>query len=793
MTTCREQEGKFLVLNKRPAWERGLPVNLQVSDGGLKIREEFEYTRASEMQLEELTGAMEVTDFAVGECNLLYVLDTTETLDKETQVIRYTHSISIYDSNQNSVERLHCLDPMFAHETSLDNDTQAHRASMTYAPGTLYVADTAGEQKILALAEINWQVRWTVGEFPETFDDALRLENPFAPVDMVVDRQGNLFALDQSNLAILKFDPAGRLTGKFGEAELNNLHPVALAISRDGFIYVLDLAEARVLKFHTHENGGVVDAELIRFQAFIDAGVLPADFVPTDITTDARGDLYVGHVQQAQDGGRSADDSFIRRFSPEGEYLGEVAAHAGPVEQIVIDEENAIYLFSLEDGKKFVRIAPERKFQKLPDTSLVKGTFFSQALDSIEAGTAWHKFMLDARAPANTQVHVSYLISDTKLFKLQPDDKETIDLDVHLEEMKEAIKKRSDETLEEAAERYHQILRALNENLDWSKPVVNSNDALVRQAEGRYLWLKIELYGSEAESPEVRSVRLDFPRTSYLRYLPAVYQEDERSRDFLERFLSLFETFFSGLEYQIDNLARYFDADAGTTSGEYMRWLAAWLSLAVDKSWDETRLRALVKRAPQLFKKRGTREGLEEMIEIFTGERPLIVEHFQVKSMMRATAAQTAFETAQPPNVVINRPASKRERGAHVSEEEEAARALAERAAIQSMYERLYGTDPYCFCVLLKPFQVKTEEERKAVRRLLDAEKPAHTCAGLLVLQPWVQLDMHTYMEVNTYLSQPSARLDSGGTMPRDTVLSDIEEAGQLERQSRLNLDITLT
>ncbi|HVF48768.1 MAG TPA: phage tail protein [Pyrinomonadaceae bacterium] len=790
MTTCREQEGKFLVLNKRPAWERGLPVNLQLSDGGIKIREEFEYTQASEMQLEELTGAMEVTDFAVGECNLLYVLDTTETLDEETQTRRFTHSISIYDSNQNSVERIHCLDPMFAHETGL---AHAHRASMTYAPGTLYVADTAGEQKILALAEVNWQVRWTVGEFPEAADDALRLEKPFEPVDIVVDRQGNLFALDRNNLAILKFDPAGRLTGKFGEAELSNLNPSALAISRDGFIYVLDLAEARVLKFHAHDNGGVEDEELIRFQTLIDAGVLPADFVPTDITTDARGDLYVGHVQQATDGQRRDDDSFIRRFSPQGEYLGEVAAHAGPVEQIVIDEDNAIYLFSLKDGKQFVRIAPERKFQKLSGTSLVKGTFFSQSLDSIEPGTAWHKFILDARAPANTQIHVSYLISDTKRFKLQLTDEDTTDLDVHLEELKRDIEHHSGETLQEAIERHDQTLRILNENLDWSEPVVNSNDALLRRAEGRYLWLRIELIGSEAQSPEVRSVRLDFPRTSYLRYLPAVYQEDERSRDFLERFLSLFETFFSGLEYQIDNLARYFDADAATTSGEYMRWLAAWLSLAVDKSWDEPRLRALVKRAPQLFKKRGTREGLEEMIEIFTGERPLIVEHFQVKSMMRAAANAASNESAQLTNVVASRPPVKRERGALRSEEDEAVRARAELAAIQSMYERLYGTDPYCFCVLLKPFQVKTEEERKAVRRLLDAEKPAHTCAGLLVLQPWVQLDMHTYMGVNTYLSQPSARLDSGGTMPRDTVLSDIEEAGQLERQSRLNLDITLT
>ena len=86
-----------------------------------------------------------------------------------------------------------------------------------------------------------------------------------------------------------------------------------------------------------------------------------------------------------------------------------------------------------------------------------------------------------------------------------------------------------------------------------------------------------------------------------------------------------------------------------------------------------------------------------------------------------------------------------------------------------------------------------TEEHYKAVRRILDSEKPAHTCAGLLALQPWIQLDTHTYLEVNTYLSEPSARLDLGSAMPRDTVLNDSEEAGQLEWHSRIDLDMTLT
>ena len=164
------------------------------------------------------------------------------------------------------------------------------------------------------------------------------------------------------------------------------------------------------------------------------------------------------------------------------------------------------------------------------------------------------------------------------------------------------------------------------------------------------------------------------------------------------------------------------------------------------------------------------------MIQIFTGERPLVVEHFQTNGCAQSAAAKRTDAEAGGQRV----------------------------QSLEEIYRNLYGTDPYCFCVLLWPYRTEmrgekkivrrlSEEERKAVRRIVDAEKPAHTCAGLLALQPWINLDMHTYLEVNTYLSQPSARLELNSAIPRDTVLGDRDEAGQLERRSRLNVDITLT
>ena len=752
MTHCKDQSTSFLVLNHAAAWERGLAVNLRVSEEGLQISRTYEYAEEREIELEALTGGSEVTDFAAGACGLIYML--VDDSDAPTQ------SLWIYDAQQSRIERLTCTDALLTKTAS----------SIVYAPGHLYVADTEGWPRLFALAEINWQVRWALdarnarelplGQSPPA---------PILPVDLATDRQGNLYALDAANRLVLKLDAAGRFVSSFGAAELAGLNPRALTIAPDGSLYVLDPEAMRVLKFDTGDpEAATVSEALIDFAALIADHTLPRDFVPAGLASDSAGNLFIGDGRETK--GTHEDDRFIRRFSSAGAYLGEVTDFSGQVSKMVVNADDWIYIFSRADqARRIFILKPERKYARLPGTSLVKGRYFSLALDSAESQTQWHKYLFDASLPPNTQIQVSYLASDSPLLSIGGSQR---DLDALLHAAHTA-------TDEEQARLVNQL-----ERLEWSVPTTNAPDALINRTFGRYLWLRVELVGSEQASPVVSSLRVDFPRTSYLRYLPAVYQEDERSRDFLERFLSLFETFFGGLEREIDQIARYFDAAAVGTSGEYLRWLASWLAIAVDKSWSEESLRALVGRAPALYKKRGTRAGLEEMIEILTGERPLIVEHFQ-----RLCAGGEEDAAGSPDS---GRDASD-EAATGLTNASAAGMRDSRRDGLAWLYARLYGRDPYCFCVLLKPFQVKTDEERMAVRRLLDAEKPAHTCASMMILQPWIHLDMHTYMGVNTYLSQPSAALDRGGAIPRDTVLDDRDEGGQVERRSRLDGDIILT
>ncbi len=718
MGKCLTQEAKFLVLNKKSAWDRGLAMNVVASDDGLEISKIFAHVFDRENEIDVLSEKFVVKDFALGECSQLFILHSA------------TPAIWICDTNEKSIEKIECIGALFKKPTSI-----------TYTAGTLYVADTAAEQRIYAFADVNWQIRFAIGDSPK--NPKFHLLKPFAPIDLAVDSDSNLFALDENNLAILKFNEAAQLIDVFGQSELEDKGPSSIAVSHDGILYVLDPVDQKVWRFPTRSTGPIVGSVLIDFTAPAISKNLPAEFTPSGFAIDSTGTLYVGDK-----GTGAEDDRFIRKFDSEGKYRGVVEDFRGAVDQLVVDLKNSIFVFRAEEKNKITALLQKARFAQLEGGSLVKGRYMSLALDSTDAGTIWHKLSSKTTIRADTQVQFSFLAADNKTLKIGSSDQ---DLDNFL-----IATAKLDVTTDAGRTEMQNRLADLDK-LEWSRPVVNSSEALIA-AEGRYIWARIDLIGTDQSSPSVHNLRVDYPRTSYLRYLPAVYQEDERSRDFLERFLSLFETFFAGIETQVDHISRYFDPDSNSAKGEFLRWLSTWLAISVDNNWDDAKLRRLVKRASQIYKYRGTRAAIEEMIEIFTDDVPLIVEHNQ-------TSCAAWFNQKLKP----------------------------EFAEVKALYERLYGTNPFCFCVLLKPFQVKTEEQRRAVLRILDLEKPAHTCAGLLTLQPWVQLDTHTYLEINTYLSPPSARIDIGSAMPRDTVLNDLEEAGQLERRSRINFDIKLT
>ncbi len=103
-------------------------------------------------------------------------------------------------------------------------------------------------------------------------------------------------------------------------------------------------------------------------------------------------------------------------------------------------------------------------------------------------------------------------------------------------------------------------------------------------------------------------------------YLPALYQED-RFTLALTRGL---DEVLSPLISSLDNLTAYHDPDVAPD--DFLAWLGGWVGTDLDDNWPEERRRALVRRAAEIYRIRGTVEGLRVHIDLVTGGHTEIVE-----------------------------------------------------------------------------------------------------------------------------------------------------------------------
>lgn len=103
-------------------------------------------------------------------------------------------------------------------------------------------------------------------------------------------------------------------------------------------------------------------------------------------------------------------------------------------------------------------------------------------------------------------------------------------------------------------------------------------------------------------------------------YLPALYQEDR----FAQALTSGLDEVLSPLIASLDNLGAYLEPDVAPD--DFLAWLGGWVGMDLDEDWPEERRRALVRRAVEIFRIRGTAAGLRAHIELVTGGRVEIVE-----------------------------------------------------------------------------------------------------------------------------------------------------------------------
>lgn len=237
------------------------------------------------------------------------------------------------------------------------------------------------------------------------------------------------------------------------------------------------------------------------------------------------------------------------------------------------------------------------------------------------------------------------------------------------------------------------------------KQTVGSRDALLHEVRGRYLWFMIETY-AQPGLYMLCDIQIYFPKQTWMEYLPEIYKKED-TESFLERYLGIFQTIYEDFNEQIRAVPWHLDMD--TAQDEYLTWLSGLLGIEESYIWSKGQLRYLIRNAVSLYKGRGTRQGIMHFVELYTGESPFIVEYYQ----------QRFFQN--------------------------------DRRYFEKL-NRLYGSDAYTFTILVKEDAIDSLRQKKTLMKIIEDVKPAHMECNLVLLKPYLFLDRHSYLGINSVL-----------------------------------------
>jgi len=682
---------QFFTFRKPSDWRRGTSFHLEMRDRGLTIRREQVYRHVRELKLGDPLPAGGFPDAALSPDGRLLLVD------RQGVVWR----AELYSSHAEPVGRA---------------ADEAEEAGMKLAAArdAVIVLLAGPRSSLRSFTADRGQLRWKAEDW---------FGEPIRGVDVAVDGEDRIWVLADDEhadqLMLMEFDDAGVPQNRFffpssagPSAREDPEQRYELTAGSGGELWLLDRLFQRIALIRTDQAA---------------ARWLPQPLDPSRETVLSLGSREPGRVWCLTQSSEETAAQSLVKIGADGTVLERGYPGAARGDRLYLDR-NRLYVW--HSGEKTMHLVlPAAETAVWQPLGRRAGIWISDALDSGMPDTEWHKVVVGARREHDTQIIVRYAASN---------DPEAV--------LSGVGKVRVDGFVRDPAVDPVEKLNALSGF--WSPPLKDPEDALFFGAKGRYLWIMLELSGTEQHAPAVESMEIHFPRRSMLEYLPSIYQRHEPSRDFLTRYLSLFQTLLDETERNIRRLTR--SLDPGGAGGPSLRWLLGWLGLSAEHYWTEEQLRRLLRFAPELHRLRGTRYAVEMLVEIYTGEKPIILEYDQVKP-------------------------------------------LKENEELGEVAERLYAADPHSFNVLVKSEHADTEMKRVTLNHLIDSFKPAFSSFRLIVLQPWVYMDLHSYLGMNTVLSEPTLlTLDGRSSMPHHTITIDPGRESRIDQHTRLGLDSRL-
>ena len=268
------------------------------------------------------------------------------------------------------------------------------------------------------------------------------------------------------------------------------------------------------------------------------------------------------------------------------------------------------------------------------------------------------------------------------------------------------------------------------------------------------VWAGVQLRGEGLATPVLSQIRIDFAHPTLLRYLPAIYREGPASRQFLARWLTLFESGFDSEHELVEGLAALFDP--GAADPRFLPWLAGWLALELPGTWPVPRQRQAIAGAFPSYAWRGTAAGLAEALRTELGltavvEEPIVQSGWwalpeddppAAQARLSVLDATTVLAVAEPQGAVVGTTAVLD--GSTLSPQEEYARALFADVAHQFTVRLYRGA----------AFSDRALSDASAV---VARHAPAHAAYHVCVVEPCLRVGVQSRVGIDAIVGDPAA------------------------------------
>jgi phage tail-like protein len=584
------------------------------------------------------------------------------------------------------------------------------------ANGAVVVADTRNHHvKIFSPPTYALLQDWGANGMlgnPEPGSDRKQFHFPWG---VTVGPGNTIYVVDRGNRRIQIIRADGAWLGEVVAETI--ISPTRLAIGPGGLIAIVDL------------GANVVVVLRSGFPQLL-SGINK----PRCVAIDSEAQIYVGD-----------EEGLIHVFVPDPAGTGEyelsgsgLTGFQGSIVDLIWDSVYGLLAIVAEtyNGRQ------QRLWKINPSGAPVRtGTFITQALDSNTPNCQWHRVLVNADVPAGTSLQIDSFSA-------------------------EALADGANQTTDPSFDQWKLCVKA----------GTNNPDCLVQSGPGRYLWLRLTFNSNGLQSPEVRWLKAFYPRKSYLRYLPAVYQEDESSRQFLERFLSIFQTEFDHIDRRIDRIWQLFNP--GSIPARDLQWLAGWLAAVVDPAWSTDKLRSILQDAFAAQCKRGTHDGLIQAIADYVGVQAAIVEHFKLRQLSvleggtSAVGGFTLWSSTYYKRLQLS--ANSR---------------IGEFQLISDPPPDVepFAFDAHQFTVLFQTSPYGAEDIEAKLQQVVDREKPAHTQANLSSFLPRFRIGVQSTIGMDSAVGAVSYLvLNRFARLGYDSILAPSQLEYELRRSGLL-------